>query len=48
MAEDINITYKYDVYDFTIDANMDNDEYKLTITTSNNGEDEDEENSERD
>ena len=46
--EDVNITYKYGVYDFTIDADMYNDEYKLTITTSNNGEDEDEENSERD
>ena len=36
--EDVNITYKYGVYD----------EYKLTITTSNNSEDENEENSERD
>ena len=49
--DDVNITYKYDAYDFTIDADMDNDEYKLIVTTSNNSEnseDEDEENSERD
>lgn len=46
--DDINITYKYDAYDFTIDADMDNDEYKLIVTTTTNNEDRDEENSERD
>ena len=46
--DDVNITYKYDEYDFTIDADMDNDIYKLTITTTVENEDKDEESSERD